>query len=274
MELAGRVIVVTGGGSGIGAAMCRRFATESPAAILVADLDGSTAAAVADEVRASAAGVAVTSRAIDVADEAQVGALVAEVLLDHGRLDLFCANAGIGTGRGVDASDAAWEQIWQVNVMAHVYAARALLPHWLDAGEGHLLITASAAGLLTNLGDAPYTTTKHAAVGLAEWLSVTYGDRGLHVACLCPQGVRTPLLFGGVGADGHAGDGSLSTEVVKAQRVIEPEQVAEAVVEGLADERFLILPHPEVAEYERAKATDRDRWLRAMRRLQAKLVGR
>ncbi|HPU39363.1 MAG TPA: SDR family oxidoreductase [Microthrixaceae bacterium] len=287
MELTGRVIVVTGGGSGIGAAMCRRFAVEAPAAIVVADLDGERAAAVAAEVRAAAPDVAVTSRAIDVADEGQVGALITEVVLDHGRLDLFCANAGIGTGQGVEATDTVWEQIWHVNVMAHVYAARALLPHWLEVGEGHLLITASAAGLLTNLGDAPYTATKHAAVGLAEWLSVTYGDRGVHVACLCPQGVRTPLLFGdgglgGAGAPGAANDiddaanptGNLAAEVVKAQRVIEPEEVAEVVVDGLADERFLILPHPEVADYERARAGDRQRWLSAMRRMQSKLLGR
>ena len=211
------------------------------------------------------------ARALDGGDEAQVGALITETYLDHGRLDLFCANAGIGTAMGVEAPDAVWEQIWHVNVMAHVYAARALLPRWLEDGEGHLLVTASAAGLLSNLGDAPYSATKHAAVGLAEWLSITYGDRGVHVACLCPQGVRTPLLFG---APGSAGDGALSTEVVKAQRVIEPEEVAESVVEGLRDERFLILPHPEVADYERARAGDRERWLGAMRRLQAGLLGR
>lgn len=271
MELRDRVVVVTGGGSGIGAAMCRRFARESPTAIVVADLDGDRAAQVAEDVRIEGPGVAVVSRAIDVSDEGQVGALVAETYLDHGRLDLFCANAGIGTGMGVEAPDATWEHIWHVNVMAHVYAARALLPAWIEAGEGHLLVTASAAGLLINLGDAPYTATKHAAVGLAEWLSATYGDRGLHVACLCPQGVRTPLLFGPAGGPG---DGALSTEVVKTQRVIEPEEVAEAVVAGLDDERFLILPHPEVAAYEQARATDRDRWLRAMRRMQSKLLGR
>ena len=275
VELTDRVIVVTGGGSGIGAAMCRRFAAESPTTIVVADLDGERAAAVAAEVQAAAPDVDVASRSIDVADEAQVGALITEVFLDRGRLDLFCANAGIGTGQGVEAVDALWEQIWHVNVMAHVYAARALLPYWLETGEGHLLITASAAGLLTNLGDAAYTTTKHAAVGLAEWLSVTYGDRGVHVACLCPQGVRTPLLFGDGGlASATSPDGNLAAEVVKAQRVIEPEAVAEAVVEGLADERFLILPHPEVADYERARAGDRDRWLSAMRRMQSKLLGR
>ncbi len=271
MELEGRVVVVTGGGSGIGAAMCRRFAAESPAAVVVADLHGDTAATVADEVRALAPpSTAVVSRAIDVADESQVGALVAETHLDHGGVDLFCANAGIGTGAGIDASDAMWEQIWHVNVMAHVYAARALLPAWLERGHGYLLTTASAAGLLTNLGDAPYTATKHAAVGLAEWLSITYGDRGIRVSCLCPQGVRTPLLFG---APGTPGDGALATEVVKAQRVIEPEEVAESVVEGLRREELLILPHAEVADYERARAGDRERWLAGMRRLQSRLAG-
>ena len=271
MELAGKVIVVTGGGSGIGAAMCRRFATESPAAIVVADLDGPRAGTVADEVRRAAPdGTAVRARAIDVADEAQVGALVAETHLDHGTVDLFCANAGIGTGAGVEASDALWEQIWHVNVMAHVYAARALLPTWLERGHGYLLTTASAAGLLTNLGDAPYTATKHAAVGLAEWLSITYGDRGVTVSCLCPQGVRTPLLFGGPDAPT---DGTLATDVVKAQRILEPEEVAEAVVAGLRTEELLILPHAEVADYERARAGDRERWLAGMRRLQARVTG-
>lgn len=278
MKLTDRVIVVTGGGSGIGAAMSRRFAKESPAAIVVVDLDGAkadaVAEAIADDVRDLAPSIEVTSQAVDVAEEAQVAALIAGVHLDHGRLDLFCANAGIATGQGTEADDETWERIWHINVMAHVYAARALLPMWLAVGEGHLLVTASAAGLLTNLGDAPYSTTKHAAVGLAEWLSVTYGDRGVHVACLCPQGVRTPLLFGDTGTDGEVGGGSLAADVVRAQRVIEPEEVADCVVQGLADERFLILPHAEVADYERARATDRDRWLRAMRRLQNQLTGR
>lgn len=272
MELTDRVVIVTGGGSGIGAAMCRRFAAETPRTIVVADLDGDAATAVADQVRVHAAGsVSVVARAIDVADEAQVGALVAETHLEHGAVDLYCSNAGIATGMGVEAPDETWERIWHVNLMAHVYAARALLGTWLAGGEGHLLVTASAAGLLTNLGDAPYSVTKHAAVALAEWLSVTYGDRGLHVACLCPQGVRTPLLFG---ASDSPTDGALAADVVKAQRILEPEEVADTVVEGLADERFLILPHPEVADYERARATDRDRWLGAMRRLQAKLLSR
>lgn len=272
MELRDGVIIVTGGGSGIGAAMCRRFATESPRAIVVADIDGDAASAVADRIRIHApASVTVVSRALDVGDGSRVGALVAETHLEHGAVDLFCSNAGVATGMGVEAPDEVWERIWQVNVMAHVYAARALLRTWIEGGGGHLLVTASAAGLLTNLGDAPYSVTKHGAVALAEWLSVTYGDRGLHVACLCPQGVRTPLLFG---ASDSPTDGALAADVVKAQRILEPEEVADTVVEGLADERFLILPHPEVADYERARATDRDRWLGAMRRLQAKLLSR
>lgn len=275
MQLEGRVIVVTGGGSGIGAAMCRRFAAEGPEVIVVADLDGDAAAKVAEEIR-SATGdtVVIQHRAVDVSEESQLDALVARTREAHGRVDLFCGNAGIGTGMGVEAPDEVWERIWRVNVMAHVYAARALLPTWLEAGEGHLLITASAAGLLTNLGDAPYSSTKHAAVGLAEWLSVTYGDRGLHVSCLCPQGVRTPLLFGAAtGADASAELSTLSTDVVKAQRILEPEEVADVVVDGLGDERFLILPHPEVERYEQARAGDRERWLSSMRRLQAGLTG-
>ena len=271
MELEDAVVVVTGGGSCIGAALCRRFAEEGPRTIVVADLDGDASARIAEDVRTMAtAGTTVVARTVDVADESQVGALVAATQMDHGTVDLFCANAGIGTGAGVEATDAQWEQIWHVNVMAHVYAARALLPAWLDRGHGYLLTTASAAGLLTNLGDAPYTATKHAAVGLAEWLSITYGDRGVRVSCLCPQGVRTPLLFGGTGGPG---DGALATEVVKAQRVLEPEEVADVVVAGLRSEEFLILPHEEVAGYEQARAGDRERWLRSMRKLQARITG-
>jgi NAD(P)-dependent dehydrogenase (short-subunit alcohol dehydrogenase family) len=269
MELDDRVIVVTGGGSGIGAALATRFAAESPRALVLADIDGAHAASVADGIRREHPALAVEHLACDVSVEAEVAALVADTAARHGRVDLFCANAGIGTGLGIDADDDAWQRIWSVNVMAHVYAARALLPAWLERGEGHLLVTASAAGLLSNLGDAPYSVTKHGAVALAEWLAITYGDRGIHVACLCPQGVRTPLLFG----QGTDLDGSLAAEVVKAQRILEPDEVAEVTVAGLRDERFLILPHAEVADYERARAGDRDRWLGAMRRMQAKLTG-
>jgi NAD(P)-dependent dehydrogenase (short-subunit alcohol dehydrogenase family) len=270
VELRDRVIVVTGGGSGIGAALAERFAAESPAAIVLADLDGAHAQQVAERVAASHPGVAVEHVACDVSSPEQVAGLVRDTTERHGRVDLYCSNAGIATGAGVDAPDEVWQRIWDVNVMAHVHASRALLPAWLERGEGHLLITASAAGLLTNLGDAPYSVTKHGAVALAEWLSITYGDQGLHVFCLCPQGVRTPLLFG----DQADVEGALAAEVVKAQRIIEPEEVAEATVEGLRDERFLILPHAEVATYEQARANNRERWLAAMRRMQATLTGR
>lgn len=269
LELHDKVVVVTGGGSGIGAALGRRFAAEGPKALVLADLDGERAASIAAAVRTEHPDVAVEHLACDVSDGAAVESLIDEVSGRHGTIDLYCGNAGIATGQGVEASDDDWQRIWSVNVMAHVHASRALLPAWLERGEGHLLITASAAGLLSNLGDAPYSVTKHGAVALAEWLSITYGDRGVHVACLCPQGVRTPLLFG------QAGEGSpLAAEVVKAQRVLEPEEVAEVTLAGLRDGRFLILPHEEVAGFEQARAADRDRWLGAMRRLQARITGR
>jgi NAD(P)-dependent dehydrogenase (short-subunit alcohol dehydrogenase family) len=258
VELGGKVVVVTGGGNGIGAALCRRFAAEGAEAVVVADLDGDGAAAVADEIGARAV-------TVDVSDRAQVEELVASTIRDHGRIDLFCANAGIGVFGGVEVEDDDWQRCWDVNVMAHVYAARALLPDWLERGDGYLLHTASAAGLLTNIGTAPYTVTKHAVVGLAEWLSMTHGDAGVTFSCLCPMGVRTNMVA--AGQDVSAG------AVVISQGLIEPEDCAEAVVEGLADERFLILPHPEVAEYYRRRATDTDRWIGGMARLQARILG-
>jgi NAD(P)-dependent dehydrogenase (short-subunit alcohol dehydrogenase family) len=258
VELRDKVVVVTGGGNGIGAAMARRFTEEGAAAIVVADLDGDAAAAAADEI--GGRGVAV-----DVADRSQVEDLVASTIKDHGRVDLFCANAGIGTFGGVEALDEDWHRSWDVNVMAHVYAARALLPDWLERGEGYLLHTASAAGLLTNIGAAPYSVTKHAVVALAEWLSMTHGGAGVRFSCLCPMGVRTNMLAGGEDLSAGA--------VVLAQGVIEPEECADAVVAGLATERFLILPHPEVAEFVLRKATDHDRWLAGMRRLQTTIEG-
>jgi NAD(P)-dependent dehydrogenase (short-subunit alcohol dehydrogenase family) len=280
MELTDAVIIVTGGGSGIGAAMCRRFAVEAPAAIVVADLVAEAAEAVAHQLRAEHGATTTVDAAVcDVAAPEQVRDLVEGAIDRHGRVDLFCANAGIATGAGVDAPDEVWQRTWEVNVMAHVHAARALLPGWLARGSGHLLTTASAAGLLTNLGDAPYSVTKHAAVAFAEWLSITYGDRGVGVSCLCPQGVRTPMLFpdlAGAGAAGTAADDAAviaAAEAVRAHGVIEPSEVADAVAAGLAEDRFLILPHPEVADYERNRAGDRERWLRGMRRLQSQFGG-
>ncbi|HEX2039336.1 MAG TPA: SDR family oxidoreductase [Acidimicrobiales bacterium] len=261
MEPAGKVIVVTGGGSGIGEALCRRFAAEGAKAVVVADLDGDKAVAVADEI----GGLAV---ATDVTVEADVRRLVERTEEAYGPVDLFCANAGVGGGGGIDQPDEAWDLVWRANVLSHVYAARAVVPAMADRGEGYFLSTASAAGLLLNLGNAPYTVTKHAAVAFAEWLAVTYGDRGVRVSCLCPMGVRTPMLTGGL----DVGD-SAARSVAAAGRVLEPAEAAEAVVQGLREERFLILPHPEVAEMYRRKGDDPDRWLAGMRRLQAALLG-
>ena len=255
MELAGKVVVVTGGASGIGRALARRFDAEGARGVAVADRDADGAAATAAAIGARA--IAVTT---DVSVEADLQRLVEVTEEAFGPIDLFCSNAGIATNGGVDASNDDWQRIWGINVMAHVFAARAVLPGMLARGEGYLLNTASAAGLLTQIGSAPYSVTKHAAVALAEWLSITHGDAGIKVSCLCPQGVRTPML-----GDGGAllGPGAL-----------EPEDVAQAVVDGLRSEEFLILPHPEVKEYVRRKADDHDRWIRGMRRLQARVAGR
>ena len=257
MDITDKVIVVTGGALGIGRALCRRFAREAARAVVVADNDAAGAARVADEI----GGLSVET---DVSREADINRLVDQVTKKYGRIDLFCSNAGIGgMPGGAEVPDEAWQNIWGINVMAHIYAARAVLPGMLARGEGYLLQTASAAGLLTQVGSAPYSVTKHAAVSFAEWLSITYGDAGIKVSCLCPQGVRTRMLLG---EDGKG-------ENFLVEGALEPEEVAEIVVAGLAEERFLILPHPEVAEYFRRKATDYDRWIRGMRRLNAKVSG-
>ena len=258
MNVRDQVVVVTGGGSGIGRALCRRFAREGARAVIVVDRH-STAHEVATEVATEVEGTAVIA---DVGVERDVVRAVQTVLERHGRIDLLCSNAGIGGGdAGLEMDSGGWQEFWQVNVMAHVYAARAVVPSMLTAGRGYLLQTASAAGLLTQIGSAPYAVTKHAAVAFAEWLAITYGDRGLKVSCLCPQGVRTPMLEGA----------SAMARSLLGESAIEPDAVAEAVVRGLEAERFLILPHPEVAEYFARKAGDYDRWLRGMRRLQQRL---
>jgi NAD(P)-dependent dehydrogenase (short-subunit alcohol dehydrogenase family) len=260
MELTGRLAVVTGGGNGIGAALVRRFHAEGARQLVVVDVDGEAAAAVAEEV----GGVAVAE---DLGTEAGNRAMV-EAALAHGPIDLLCLNAGVASAGGVDAPDEQWQRSWDVNVMAHVWAVRAALPSMLERGEGYVLTTASAAGLLSNIGTAPYSVTKHAAVALAEWLSITHGDAGLKVSCLCPQGVRTAMLF----PDG-ADEDDPALAAVRLQQVLEPQDVAAAVVDGLRDERFLILPHPEVQGYVEARANDRDGWLAAMRRLQSRVSG-
>jgi NAD(P)-dependent dehydrogenase (short-subunit alcohol dehydrogenase family) len=273
VELSERTVVVTGAASGIGRAMCLRFARESPRGIVAADLDAGGAGAVAEEIIASG-GNALSVRT-DVSVEADVAALVARAESFAGPVDLFCSNAGVAVGGGAEASDADWELSWRVNVMGHVYAARHLLPLMLERGSGYLLNTASAAGLLTNLGTAPYSVTKHGAVALAEWLSITHGDAGIKISCLCPQGVRTPMLLSGLGTAGEGADHEASmggSAVLASGGMLEPEEVAEAVVAGLREERFLILPHPEVAAYFKQRADDHERWLRGMRRLQARVA--
>ncbi len=253
--------------------MCLRFAREKPRALFVADLNGEGAMAVAEQLsRSGNRAVAVRT---DVSRESDVAALVETAESSAGPIDLFCSNAGVAVSGGAEAPDSGWELSWQVNLMAHVYAARAVLPGMLARGEGYLLNTASAAGLLTNLGAAPYSVTKHAAVALAEWLSITHGDAGIKVSCLCPQGVRTPMLLAGLGP-GREGDATAETiggtAVLAAGGMIEPEVVADAVVAGIRDERFLILPHAEVADYFKKRADDHERWLAGMRRFQARLL--
>lgn len=251
MKVAGKVAVVTGGASGIGRAMCRRFAAEGARAVVVADLNGAAARAVAEEIGG-------TDFDVNVARESDVARLARDVTAKFGAIDLFCSNAGIMVEGGPETADADWERIWGINVMAHVFAARAVLPGMLARGEGYLLQTVSAAGLLTMIGSAPYSVTKHAALGFAEWLAITYGDRGIKVSVICPQGVLTAMLL-----DSDSGPGKFLRETA-----VEPEQVAESVIRGLEEEKFLILPHAIVAEYFRHKANDYERWLRGMRKLQ------
>jgi len=252
MQLASKVVVVTGGANGIGRALCRRFALEGARAVVVADIQEAAAQTVADEI----GGIAIQA---DVSRETDVRRLVQRVIEDYGVIDLFCSNAGVGVSGGVEASDEDWKRSWDANLMAHVFAARAVLPGMLARGDGYLLQTVSAAGLLTQIGSAPYSVTKHAALALAEWIAITHGDEGIRVSVLCPMGVRTEMLRKAEFAGG----------AFLRETALEPEQVAEEVVKGLASERFLILPHPEVAEFVVRKARDCDRWLRGMRRLQA-----
>jgi NAD(P)-dependent dehydrogenase (short-subunit alcohol dehydrogenase family) len=254
MEVADRHVVVTGAGSGIGRALARRFAADGARAVVVADIDQASAVAVAEEI----GGLAIPT---DVSKDAAIQALVSQARAENGPIDLFCSNAGIGgPPGGPEASDDEWQRIWEINVMAHVWAARAVLPEMVERGEGYLLSTASAAGLLTQVSALAYSVTKHAAVAVAEWLSITYGDAGIKVSCLCPQGVRTPMLD-------LALQDPIGSAPLLAEKLVDPEDVADAVVVGLREERFLILPHPKVAGYMALKATQPDRWLRGMRRV-------
>jgi NAD(P)-dependent dehydrogenase (short-subunit alcohol dehydrogenase family) len=278
MEIAGRVAVVTGGASGAGRALCQGLAARGAAAVVVCDIDADGAATVAAELEA--AGHRALAVRADVSLEEDIKALVTRSEEAFGPVSLFFSNAGIIVAGGPEAADEAWSRIWAINVQSHIYAARALLPGMLARGEGYLIITASAAGLLTQLGSAPYAVTKHAAVAFAEWLSITYGDRGIRVSCLCPQAFTSNLLdtsrrtagaaSGLPEARAASGGGSAQAAV---DGVLTSEQVAEAALDAIGTEQFLVLPHPDVATYERRRADDRERWLRGMRRMQARLSG-
>jgi NAD(P)-dependent dehydrogenase (short-subunit alcohol dehydrogenase family) len=259
MELRERHIVVTGAAGGIGSALVLSFVEEGARAVVVADRDLQGAQAVAGELGARALAVE-----FDAGSESSVRELIATATDAHGPIDIFVSNAGVGGmgGGPVAATDEAWDEAWRVNVMAHVWASRALLPEMLARGEGYLINTASAAGLLTQVSSLIYSVTKHAAVALAEWLSIEYLDQGVRVSCICPQGVRTRMLEQGM-------EEAAAAAALSSGGLIEPEQVADAVVAGIHEERFLILPHENVKEFMARKGTDPERWMRGMRRLVA-----
>src|SRR6267378_4035068 len=255
MEVADRIVVVTGGARGIGRALAQRFATAGAEAVVVVDTDGDGASAVAREIGGKAI-------QCDMSREEEVAHMVSEVHATNGRIDIFCSNAGIAVGGGPDASTSDWQRIWEVNVMAHVFVARHVLPRMLVRKDGYIVGTVSAAGLLNHFFAAPYGVTKAAALSFFEWLAIVHGDEGVRISCLCPQGVKTDMLEA---ERAHLGINFLTAGA------LEPELVADAVVNGIAGEHFLILPHPEVADYFRRKADDYDRWLRGMRRLRSNL---
>ena len=256
MELKDRVIVVTGAARGIGRALATRFASADPRAVVIADIDGLRLEEVARQIGA-------TAIQCDVSREPDIVRLITQIEATHGRIDVFCSNAGIAVAGGPEAPNDQWQRIWDVNVMSHVLVARHVLPGMLARKGGYLIGTVSAAGLLNHFFAAPYGVTKAAALSFFEWLSIVHGEEGIRVSCLCPQGVKTDML--------EAERAQLGVNFLT-EGALEPEAVAEAVVKGIAEERFLILPHPEVAEYFRRKADDYDRWLRGMRRLRNNLL--
>lgn len=256
MEIAGKVAIVTGGGSGIGAALASRLAADRARGVVVADIDLTRAQAVAGAI-----GPQAIALACDVSREADIQALVAATRARFGQIDAFMSNAGIiGRQGGMELEDPLWDKMWEIHVMAHVWAARAVIPEMVARGEGAFVVTASAAGLLNIVESAPYGVTKHAAVGLSEWLRMAYGRQGVNVVCLCPQAVNTEMTRGGAGSAGLNG-------------VLPPEAVAEEVMQALREGRFLALPHPEVAQYIQAKASQYDRWLGGMQKLYAQFKG-
>ena len=254
MELQDKIVVVTGGGNGIGKAMVRRFHREGARALVVADLDGDAAARVAEAVGGR-------SVRIDVSDERQIVDLVDRTEHDIGPIDLFCSNAGILGVSNLETPIDEWQRRWDVNVMSQVYAARAVVPRMIERGGGYLLNTSSAAGLLNQIGSASYGVTKHASIGFGEWIALTYAHQGIKVSMLCPQAVQTAMVA----------DGSAIAKAAAIDGMLEPDQVATAVVEGLRRESFLILPHPKVLDYMKRKVGDYDRWIAGMNRLHQKM---
>jgi NAD(P)-dependent dehydrogenase (short-subunit alcohol dehydrogenase family) len=253
MDIAGRVAVVTGAGSGIGRALAESL-HRAGAALALCDIDEAALRHIAGELGAEVAA------GVDVADEAALQGFISDVEAHHGRIDLFCSNAGIAIDGDPWTPEADWDRIWRVNVLSHVYAARHVLPAMLERKEGYLLQTASAAGLLSQIGSAPYAVTKHAVVALAEWLAITYGTQGIKVTVLAPQGVRTKMTENAVPGSPLA--------VAGVDGMLEPSEVAAVAVEAIREERFLALPHPEVETYLQRKVADYDRWIRGMQRLQ------
>lgn len=255
MKIEGKVAVVTGGASGIGRALCRRFAADGARGVVVADINGEGAATVAEEI----GGIAVSC---DLSKEADCQRLVEDAKAEYGQVDLLCSNAAIANGGDpLTTPLEVWQQQWDVNLMAHVHAVRAVLPDMLERGEGYLVHTSSMAGILSSHGNLHYAVTKHAVVGLAEWLAFTYAHRGLRVSCLCPLGVRTPMLGDPTGPWAEAAAGTIR----------EPEEVAQMVADAIAEERFLVLTDPIAQEWMERKTADPDRWLRWMSRLQQKI---
>jgi NAD(P)-dependent dehydrogenase (short-subunit alcohol dehydrogenase family) len=250
MDIRGKVAIVTGGASGVGAGMAQRFAAEGARGVVVADVNLQRAEVVARAIDA----VAVRC---DVSREADIQALVATTRQRFGQVDIYMSNAGIlGHAGGIELEDALWDKMWQIHAMAHVWAARAVVPEMVARGEGYFLVTASAAGLLNIVESAPYGVTKHAALAFAEWLRIAYGRRGVRVSCLCPQSVQTDMVTGDGGSAGHDG-------------ILTPAQVAQEVVATMRDEKFLVLPHPQVASYFLNKAQDYDRWIGGMQKMYA-----
>lgn len=256
MDVRGRNAVVTGAAGGIGSALVRALVAGGAQTVVATDVDVATVAG---------DGTRVLPRRLDVTDQVATSALVEEIERTIGPIDLWFANAGVAGGGGPEAPNSTWDLQWQVNLMAHVYATRALLPGWLARGEGHLVTTASMAGLLTSLGDGVYAATKHAAVGYAEWLAITYGDQGVRVSCVCPGAVNTNMLRAGAG-----GDAAKAAAVIGGGEVLDPDEAAARVIAGVTADNFLIFTHPDLQRYVVRKSEDPDRWITGMRRLWAR----